>query len=74
MTMTVFLFSIFFLVPRSLVDEAEGVILFSGKIKFFCLARLLVNDVSVAICACYGVCNSFFAKSPVEFVQIVTSY
>ena len=41
------------LVPRSLVDEAEG-----EGVK-----------VSIVICARYGVCNSFFAKYSNSFVK-----
>ena len=56
------------LVPRSLVEDLSSI----KKIQFFCLARLWANDASVVFCACYGVCNSFFAKFSVlvESIQI----
>ena len=47
----------FYLVPRSPVDEAEGEIWASKKIRFFRLATDCENDASVVTCVHYGVSN-----------------
>ena len=61
------------LVPRSLIDKAEGEIWSSKKVQFFWLARLWGRDVSAVICVRnmrYDVYNSFFAKSSVLFKTV----
>ena len=51
------------LVPRSLIDEAEGEIWSCEIIRFFWLARLWANEVSVASCTRYCIFKEWFSTN-----------